>query len=80
VTDPAGIIADLLCSTLMPPGGTWETARALYCWERDGLNYLRDRKRHGDCPPINAWTAWLVEEGYPPAKAGEKLHGKHWKP
>jgi hypothetical protein len=66
--DPAEIIADLLCSTLMPRGRDWESARHPYIWERRGLDYLAARKLAGDRPPINAWTAWLVEEGYPPQK------------
>lgn len=74
--DPAEIIADLLSDTLKPTGGTWESARALYGWEADGLDYLARRKAEGDRPPINAWTAWIVEEGYPPK--GE-LQGKFWK-
>ncbi len=79
VVDPAEIIADLLSSTLMPRDGNWDTARPPYVWEMEGLDYLAARKKAGDRPPINAWTAWLVDEGYPPAKAGS-LHGKFWKP
>lgn len=79
MSDPAVIIADLLSSALMPPTGKWESARPLYSWEREGLNYLRERKLAGDRPPINAWTAWIVEEGYPPAKAGP-AYRKFWRP
>lgn len=79
MTDPAVIIADLLASTLMPRGGTWASARQPYVWEHDGLCYLEARKRAGDRPPISAWTAMLVDEGYPPAKGGA-LQGKFWKP
>jgi hypothetical protein len=78
-TDPAEIIADLLSAALMPKDN-WANARPPYGWEREGLDYLAARKAAGDRPPINAWTAWLVEEGYPPAKAGTALHGKFWKP
>jgi hypothetical protein len=78
MVDPAPIIADLLSSTLMPPDG-WESARQPYVWEREGLEYLLARKRAGDRPPINAWTAMIVDEGYPAKKAGA-LQGKHWKP
>lgn len=80
MTDAAPIIADLLSFALLSPDGTWEGARALYGHERQALDYLAERKREGDRPPINAWTAWIVEEGFPPAKAGEALHGKFWKP
>jgi hypothetical protein len=75
---PAAIIADLLASTLMPREG-WGTARAPYCWERDGLDYLHRLKAEGSRPPINAWTAMLVDQGYPAAKSGP-LQGKFWKP
>jgi len=82
--DPAPIIADLLASTLMPREG-WDSARAPYCWELDGLDYLLARERAGDCPPINGWTAMLLNEGYPAANHGDKtgvpnpLQGKYWK-
>lgn len=76
--DPASIIADLLASTLMPRDG-WDSARAPYIWEHNGLCYLEQRKKDGDRPPINAWSARLAEEGYPPEKAGS-LHGKYWLP
>lgn len=84
--DPAPIIADLLSSALMPPGGTWESARAPYVWERAGLSYREARKLAGDRPPINAWTAMLVDEGYPAANHGTNegtpnpLRGRFWKP
>lgn len=78
MTDPAEIIADLLSCTLMPKDGTWDSARAPYVWEREGLDYLAARKAAGDRPPINAWTAMIVEEGYPAAKAGE-AQGKFWR-
>jgi hypothetical protein len=85
-TDPAEIIADLLSTSLMPRDGTWASARAPYCWERAGLDYLEQRKRAGDRPPINAWTAKLVDEGYPAANGGDMrgipnpLQGKYWAP
>lgn len=78
--DPAPMIADLLAFALLPKEGTWESARSLYSHERAALDYLAERKAKGDRPPISLWTAWIVEEGYPPAKAGTNLHGKYWKP
>ena len=83
-TDPAIVIADLLSSTLMPRAvdgglGNWSDARQPYVWEREGLDYLLARKRAGNRPPINAWTAMLVDEGYPAAKAGER-QGLFWNP
>ena len=83
--DPAPIIADLLASALMPKDG-WESARPTYCWERDGLDYLEHRKLSGDRPPINDWTAKLVDQGYPASNGGDKrgtpnpLQGKFWQP
>ncbi|MEA3036840.1 MAG: hypothetical protein QOH04_2617 [Sphingomonadales bacterium] len=77
--DPAEIIADLLASTLMPRDGTWASARQPYAWELDGLRYLELRKLAGDRPPINDWTAMLVDEGYPAAKAGAR-QGSFWRP
>lgn len=79
MADPAAIIADLLSSTLMPREGTWISARDCYVWEREGLDYLDARKKAGDLPPINGWTAMLLEEGYP-AKKGGTLQGKFWRP
>lgn len=76
---PAEIIADLLATTLMPQRGGWDTARHPYIWEREGLDYLHRLKEEGTRPPINGWTAMLVDEGYPAAKAGEAC-GKFWKP
>ena len=80
-TDPCMAISDLLSSALLTPltDGTWNSARPLYCWERDAMNYLLARGRAGTRPPINAWTAMLLKEGYPPAKAGAD-QGKYWKP
>lgn len=83
--DPAEIIADLLSQTLMPRDG-WESARHPYGWEREGLDYLQERKLAGDRPPINGWTAWIVDEGYPGPNGGDKkgipnpLQGAFWKP
>lgn len=77
--DPCEFIADLLSFALLPKEG-WDSARSPYGHERKALDYLANRKSAGNRPPINAWTAWIVEEGYPPEKAGPALHGIYWKP
>lgn len=76
--DPAEIIAEFLSFSLMPREG-WDTARCPYGHEIMGLDYLHDRKVAGDRPPINGWTAMLVDQGYPAAKGGD-LQGKFWSP
>jgi hypothetical protein len=73
----ADCLADLLASTLMPPDGTWASARAPYIWEHNALCWLHEMQ--GRRGPINGWTAMLLEEGYPAAKAGPD-QGKFWRP
>lgn len=60
------LLADLLCSSLMPSNGSWFYARPTYIWEHNALCWLaRNRDR---IPTMNAWTAMLLSDGYP-AKA-----------
>jgi len=73
----ASSLADMLSTALMPRDGTWANARAPYVWEHNALCWLEAMgERRG---PINAWTAMLLREGYPAAKAGAD-QGKYWQP
>jgi len=73
----ASTMADMLSSALMPRDGTWAGARPPYVWEHNALCWLESMgERRG---PINAWTAMLLREGYPAAKAGAD-QGRFWKP
>jgi hypothetical protein len=73
----ASCMASMLASSLMPTDGTWASARHPYIWEHNALCWLEANR--AVCGPINAWTAMLLDEGYPAAKAGPN-QGKFWKP
>lgn len=75
------LLAEFLCSTLFPKSDTWEGARHTYIWEHNALCWLH--RNRGRVKWRNAWTAMLLEEGYPPkpfldARGGARPAGFYW--
>lgn len=76
ISEAGAVIADLLASTLMPQGGTWDGARQPYIWEHNALCWLR--RNRSKIALMNMWTAHLLESGYP-AKMFRNSRGE-WSP
>lgn len=56
----AEIIADLLASSIQRAIDTKRTF--LYCWEKEGLDWLRDHWKRDQASVFNGWTAqWVVD-------------------
>ena len=54
-------ISDMLPSPLLRDAYQEPRRTFLYCWERDGLNWLIRYKERGGKTPLNAWTMAFID-------------------